>query len=228
MALESPTLFKRKNLLAALAVASVLLLGTGCAPEVGVGGTAGGSAGGSNSGSTDGSTDGNPDGTKGDEDSDSSKDGDDKASGNLTGTECLPGNWIMDNSTFEDLMNSMSDGASVKTSGLVILTFHPDGKAQTNYDHWTNTIKLPEATSVVERHGIDKGTYTAAASGAMTMSDSSIGSVTTMTATVLGGKAMTMAVDPEPSVFSQAKYACSGEVLTVTAKDYDLILYREH
>lgn len=218
MAFETTTLFTKKNVFAALAVASVLLLSTGCAPELLVGG-----AGGSGSGSSSDSD--SQDGSK--TDSDTEGDGDDSASVNLTGKACFPGEWLVDNKNIQAYMESVSSGASVATTGRVILTYNADGTSVTNYDRWTHTMKVEGGTSVVERHGIDQGTYTATESGTFSGADTSIGSVTKMTATGAGGESIAMSVDPEPSVFNSGKYTCSGNTMTVIVDGYTLGLSRQ-
>lgn len=214
---STTAIFAKKNMFVVLVVASALLLTAGCAQEVGLGGVAGGDAGSGNSNS-----DGN--GGSGDD-----KDGesDDAAHANLTGKTCFPGTWIADNTDIQSYMEAASGGASISTTGQVIITYNPDGTAVNNYDHWTNTIKIAGATSVVERHGIDKGTYTVTDEGTFTASDTSVVSVTKMTATAPGGEKITMTIDNEPSVFNKGKYTCSGDVLTMTVDGYDLKLFRE-
>ncbi len=223
MAVDTPALFRKKALLAALAAASVLFLSTACAPDVKFGQGAGGAGSGSSSGA-DGDVKDGKDGTGG-KDADG-KDGKDSASGTLTGKDCLPGNWLADNKVFEGFMNSVSGSVSVTTTGHVVLTLNPDGSTQTTYDHWNHNMKVNGGTSVVERHGIDKGTYSVS-NGRMTMTDTSIGSVTTMTVNA-GGQTITHAVEPEPSVFSQGTFTCSGDRLDVTVDGYTAVMHREH
>lgn len=222
---SSTTIFVKKNVFATLAMASVLFLSTGCAQGVGLGS---GVAGGSGSTGSDGSGTSDPDGNS-ENDKHGGKDGksDESANATLTGKDCFPGTWIADNTDIENYMESASGGASISTTGQVIITYNVDGTAVNNYNHWTSKVKLEGATSTVERHGIDKGTYTVSDNGTFTASDTSIGSVTTMNATGPGGEKFNMTVDPEPSVFDSGKYTCSGDLMTMVVDGYDLRLFRD-
>lgn len=206
----------RQVVFAGIALASVLILSTGCTSDLATGSGSGGSG----SGASDNSD--------GKDKKTANGDNNDSPTSTLTGVECLPGDWLMDNSGIEAYMASVSGGASIKTSGDVTLTFRADGSAQTNYDRWTNNIKLDGARSVVERHGTDDNVYTASDSGTMTVSDTAIGSVTTMTNTTRGGEVIRMSIDPEPSVFSQNKFTCNGDTLTMVVDGYNIVLLREH
>ncbi|MCC6269891.1 MAG: hypothetical protein IT190_01290 [Microbacteriaceae bacterium] len=219
MVLVASTLFTKRSAFAALAVASVLLLSTGCAPEFATGGSSGGSESGSTSDSDGSGKDGDNDGKDGD--------GEGSATGTLTGKECLPGNWLADNEVFEGFMNSVSGEVSVKTTGRVILTLGADGSTQTNYDRWNHDMTVNGGSSVVERHGVDKGTFSVTNSGAMTMTDTSIGSVTTMTVNA-SGQLIKQTVEPEPSAFNQGDFTCTGDRLEIEVDGYTLLMHREH
>lgn len=223
MAFDAPTRLTAKNVFAALAVASMLLLATGCGEKDEVGQSGAGSSTGSDS---DSSKDGK-DGKGGKDGNDSDSDKADSKDANLTGKECLPGNWLADNDVFEGLMNSMSGAVSVKTTGHVTLTLRADGTTQTNYDRWNHDMTVNGGSSVVERHGVDKGTYSVTDSGAMSMTDTSIGSVTTMTVTA-GGQLIKQTVVPEPSVFSQGDFTCIGDRLEIKVDGYTALMHREH
>lgn len=218
MALSTPTLIKKKNVFAAIAVVSLLLLTTGCGEDekLAQGGGSGSSSDGSgNSDSKDKDGDGKDDASK------------DAPVVILEGKDCFPGNWLVDNTDIQKYMEAVSGGAKISTTGSVYLAYNADGTSVTNYDHWTNTITLEGATSVVERNGIDQGTYTASNDGTFTGSDTSIGSVTSMTVTGPGGQTIAMSVDPEPSVFDTGQYTCSGDVLTMVVDGYNLSLARQ-
>lgn len=228
MTRNTTALFTKKRMFSALAVASVLLLSTGCAPELGSG-VGGSGAGSSNSDGADNSNGpGNSD-SNGNEQNADGKGGDGKSSGTatLTGKECFPGTWVADNADIQNYMEQASGGASISTTGRVVITYNPDGTTVNNYDQWSHVIKLAGATSKVERHGVDKGTYTVSANGTFAASDTSIGSVTSIHITGPEGVVIQNTVDPEPSVFTNGKYACSGDVLTMIVDGYDLKLYRE-
>lgn len=221
MPIESPALLRRRGIFTVLAAASVLLLSTGCTADLS-GGFFGGGSGSGSSSNADGS------GKDGDgKDGDNSADGDGSASGSLTGKECLPGNWIFDNDGFERFLGSLSGTFDIATSGNVVLTMHPDGATQTNYDQWTHDVSVEGGRSIVVRHGIDKGTFTVSGDGTMTMNDTSIGSITSMTIHA-EGQTIKRTVEPEPSLFTQGAFACSGDTLEITVDGFTAVMHREH
>lgn len=220
MPVETPTLSRRKRMFTVLAAASVLLLSTGCTTDLGS--VFGGGSGSGSSSNADGS------GKDGDgKGGDNSADGDGSASGSLTGKECLPGNWIFDNDGFERFLGSLSGTFDIATSGNVVLTMHPDGATQTNYDQWTHDVSVEGGRSIVVRHGIDKGTFTVSGDGTMTMNDTSIGSITSMTIHA-EGQTIKRTVEPEPSLFTQGAFACSGDTLEITVDGFTAVMHREH
>lgn len=223
--METPTLSRRKRMFTVLAAASVLLLSTGCTTDLGS--VFGGGSGSGSSSNADGSgKDG--DGKDGDgKDGGNSANGDGSASGTLTGRECLPGNWIFDNDGFEKFMGSLSGNFDIAVTGHVVLTLSADGSTHTNYDQWTHNISTGEGRAVVVRHGIDKGKFTFAENDAMSMTETSIGSVTTMTITAAGQK-ISQTVKPDPSVFSKGAFACNGDQLDITVDGYTAVMHREH
>lgn len=220
MILASRTRATKKNVFAALAVVSVLLLATGCAEEVQSDQSAGGGSG-SGSSNSDSNGDKNSDGKDGD-------DADGGANTAKTGAACFPGNWIVNIEDIQNYIESAAGGATITSSGNILLTYNTDGTTQTNYDQWTNDITLDGSTSTVVRHGIDKGTYTVSDNGTFTVTDNSIGSVTKMTLRSGSQVISSMSVDPEPSVFNNGKYTCNGEVLTMIVDGYKLTSFREH
>lgn len=215
MPFETTTLSPKKGVFAALAVASVLLLGTGCSAG-GLGGQDGADGSG-NSSASDASND------------DKDRDSNDSASDNTAAKECVVGNWwFFEGQELNDFMTSITLGAfSVTTTGFAILTVNPDGSTQTTYDHWVNVVMLESAMSTVERDGIDKGSYSISSNGAMTVSDTTIGSVTTWV-TETGGETIEATGDPEPSLFSRGEFTCNGEELEITVDGATAVLYREH
>lgn len=221
MSIDPTPRFTMKSTIAALAVASMLLLTTGCGEEEDVYQSTSGSSGGSDSDKNGNGKDG-----KDGKDADGDKDGSQGAT--LTGADCFPGNWTVDNTGMQNYMESLSGGAKVTTTGRVLLTYNLDGSAQTNYDHWTNTIVMSEGSSVVERHGVDQGSYTASNNGTFTISDNTIGSVTKVSVSGPSGQIVSMAVDPEPSVLDEGTYTCSGDTLTMMVDGYNLVSHRGH
>ena len=202
MALDLTPRFRTKNVLATLAMVSLLLLTTGCGEEE--------KAGQSGSGSSTG--------TDSDKSTSSSKP--------ITGKVCLPGTWRVDNESFRKFMGELGGNFNIATSGDVTLTLRADGSAETRYDHWTHDITVDAGKAVVERHGVDQGTYSVAANGSMAMKDTAIGSVTKVTVTAAGQK-IAQTVEPEPSVFSQAAVTCSGDTLEIKVEDFTALMHRK-
>ena len=129
MALDLTPRFRTKNVLATLAMVSLLLLTTGCGEEE--------KAGQSGSGSSTG--------TDSDKSTSSSKP--------ITGKVCLPGTWRVDNESFRKFMGELGGNFNIATSGDVTLTLRADGSAETSYDHWTHDITVDAGKAVVERRG---------------------------------------------------------------------------
>ena len=138
MTFTSSKKFAKKNFIAALGVASILFLSTGCAPDAGLFGGDGSGSGSSNSRGA-----GSPSPRSDKNGGENSGEKENSAHANLTGKDCLPGTWLLDNKAVEKFMETLSVGATVvKTTGQVIAKFGTDGITQTNYDHWTNTITM--------------------------------------------------------------------------------------
>lgn len=200
--------FLRKAALTGIALASVLILSTGCTLGTGTEGSPAASN----------TTDAN---------------GDQSTSGNaaagVNAQECVVGNWwFFEGPELNDFMTATTLGAfSVTTTGFAILTMNPEGTTHTTYDHWVNVVMLESAKSTIERHGEDTGTYLIDDSGILTVSDTAIGSVTTWV-TETGGETITATDDPESSIFSRGEFTCSEEELQITVDGATATMYREH
>src|SRR5690554_1509642 len=130
-----------RHSLAALVVASALAVTAGCA-QLPLGATGGGTGGGSGSGS-----DGSEGPGDGDDTGDSDEDGTEADEAKvLTGADCLPGEWLVDNDSFAALMSGAAGGAVDDITGVVLLTFTADGKTQTSYEDWQHSITVDSAT----------------------------------------------------------------------------------
>lgn len=205
MALATTTLFTKKNALATLVVASLLLLGTGCAPELG-GGKSGDSANSSSKPSGE-PTDGGQ-------------------AGPLTGADCLPGDWLLDNEKTAAVFQALSGGLVDNVEGNVTLILRADGTTTADYDRWTHTVTIEGAVSQVERHGLDHGTWSATSDGKISMKDDEVGSITTMRVNA-SGQSITQTITPEASIFAQGDFTCSDDELTITVEGQSAILNRE-
>lgn len=218
MTTTAPTPRGLKNSLAALVVASVLVVTAGCAQLPWAAGTgAGGSEPDSSEAPSDDGGDDNPEGD----------DAEGEETKVLTGADCLPGNWYVDNESFAALMSSAAGGAVDDITGVVMLTFTADGKTQTLYEDWKHSITVDSATVTIVKNGTDFGTYSVNTDGSIALVDVEIQSDTT-SVMKMGGQTVTSTVTPEPSVFSQASFDCNGDELSVTAEGGTTILHREH
>ena len=206
MALETTTLFTTRNVFAAFAVASVLLLGTACAPEAGAGGE-----------STSRDSNIKPSGEP-------SKGSDAKA-GPLTGTECLSGEWLLDNEKTAAVFQNLTGGLVDNVKGDVTLILRADGTTTTDYNHWTHSVTIAGGSSTVERHGIDQGTWSATGDGNISMKDNEVGSITTVTVDA-GGQSMTQTITPEATIFALGDFTCSADTLIITVEGQSAILNR--
>lgn len=201
----------KKNIFGAIAVASILFLGTGCAPGGGAASTSPEPSGSSTgAGTSDESAGGN-------------------AAAAAAAKECVVGNWwFFEGPELNEFMTATTLGAfSVTTTGYAILTIDPEGTTRTTYDHWVNVVMLESAKSTIERHGQDTGTYSVDNNGIMTVSDTAIGSVTTW-ATETGGETIRATGDPEPSIFSRGEFTCGEEELEITVDGATATMFREH
>jgi len=152
---------------------------------------------------------------------------DESSTAALTGAACLPGNWVVDNEEFGELMSTVSGSAVDDVSGSVMVTFREDGTTTTHYDDWKHSITVQGATVTIVRDGEDSGTYQVADDGSMSLTDTQMSS-TTKARMKMGGRTVDTVAPKTPSVFSQATFTCQGDELTVTADGGTTTLHREH
>lgn len=145
----------------------------------------------------------------------------------LTGAECLPGNWFLDNAEFGALLSAAAGSTVSDLTGNVMVTFREDGTTSTAYDEWTYTVVVDGTQLTLIKNGIDHGTYQVAADGTMSMVDTDLSSVSQMKLEVDGAPVIST-VQSEPSVFGSAAFTCVGDELTVTADGATTIMHREH
>lgn len=200
--------FWRKASLTGIALASVLILSTGCTPGTG---SEANPAASNTTGPTDPKGEQSPAGSA------------------AAAKECVVGNWwFFEGPELNEFMAATTLGAfSVTTTGYAILSLDPDGSALITYDHWVNDVMMESSRSKIERDGLDTGTYSIDDSGTMTVSETSIGSVTTWV-TETGGETITATGDPEPSVFSRGEFTCSEEELEISVDGATATMFREH
>lgn len=199
--------------LAGILLASMLVLTTGCAPDIGIPPSAG-------SGSSSGDVSG--------DDSTLTEEGDgseEQDSADATGLDCLPGDWLLDNAEFGRMMSAAA-GEVVTVEGTAVLTLGTDGKTSTAYGHWSHTLRVHDVLFVIERHGTDRGTYVVSSDGTMMLTDSTIGSTTTMRMAA-AGRETALTAEPEPSIFDRAAFTCSGDTLTFTADGATAVMHRQ-
>lgn len=210
----------RRGVLSALAVASVLVLATGCVPLDEVMDSGSSQSGGSGSDSSS-DVDSNSDSDNTDADADGPSN-DEPNTADLTGAECLPGDWVFDNDSFIEMMNAYSMDTYDGIDGSAVTTFRADGTSSTHYDEWTHKLSSDGMKIAVERNGTDHGTYSVNANGTMSMTDTEVNSTTVMT-TSQGS----YSAESELSVFSEGAFVCKGDKLTIDVDGETAVMNRE-
>lgn len=204
----TPTLRRARLSRAAAAPLAVLLaLGLSACITPPVGTTTGTGTGGSSDESTTGETNG---AEEGDDESDT------PGSADLSASECLVGEWLVDNShmgLFFKRMAQQGGGGGVTVSepvGDVIISYGAGGEYRVTYDDWTLKASQDGMSFSMVRSGTDSGTYTATDDGDLTVNETSMGSVVTINLP-MGA----MEVSSEPTLTS-AQYTCIGNLHSVT------------
>lgn len=141
--------------------------------------------------------------------------------------DCLPGNWVPHREEFAKMMAGDTTKLVTGIDGDMFLSIRPDGTVNTNYENWTYTFTVDEATVTIVKDGTDEGAYTVADDGSVDITDTNIGSTTTANMDI-GGMVMDQEVEPQPSVFSLATLTCSGDELTASVGSQVAVLGREH
>jgi len=142
-------------------------------------------------------------------------------------TDCLPGNWYSDPEEFAALMVGNSKNLVTDVTGSMMLTLRADGSTDTYYEDWTYTFTVSSATVTIAKDGTDSGTYVVADDGGVDLTDTDLASTTDARMTISGNE-VAQVVEPQPSVFSLATLACSGDELTATVGSQVATLHREH
>lgn len=192
---------------AAAPLAVLLALGLSACITPPVGTTTGTSTGGSSDESTTGETNGAEDG---DDESDT------PGRADLSASECLVGEWLVDNShmgLFFKRMAQQGGGGGVTVSepvGDVIISYGAGGEYRVTYDDWTLKASQDGMSFSMVRSGTDSGTYTASDDGDLSVNETSMGSVVTINLP-MGA----MEVSSEPTRTS-AQYTCIGNLHSVT------------
>jgi hypothetical protein len=112
-------------------------------------------------------------------------------------------------------------------TGSMMLTLRADGSTDTYYEDWTYTFTVSSATVTIVKDGTDSGTYVVADDGGVDLTDTDLASTTDARMTISGNE-VAQVVEPQPSVFSLATLACSGDELTATVGSQVATLHREH
>lgn len=86
---------------------------------------------------------------------------------------------------------------------------------------------MSSATVTIVKDGTDSGTYVVADDGGVDLTDTDLASTTDARMTINGNE-VAQVVEPQPSVFSLATLACSGDELTASVGSQVATLYREH
>lgn len=130
----------------------------------------------------------------------------------LTGAECLLGIWSLDNEEYTALLKERSRGVVDSVTGAVTLTLRTDSRTSTTYDGWTTSITTDGVNQTLVRNGADTGTYTVNGD-TLKLTAANLASV--IVNRVDGTE--TREASRDPSVFTEASFACMGDDLTVRA-----------
>lgn len=187
-------------------------------PTPGIGAGAAGGGGGAGTGSADDdSADNEP--TDDEDSSDGQPQEPEPEPVALAGAECVYGTWIADNNSALAGMRQFGDEIK-SVEGAVMVEYGPDGSVMTDYQDWLITAQTEGITSTIHRNGTDRGTFSATDT-TITMTDQNMGSTLVMEA-----EGYTMAVDAEPTSYTDAPYTCSANELVISTPEGEAVLTR--
>ncbi len=139
--------------------------------------------------------------------------------------ECLYGDWVASNDWFASAVAQLSGGAAHYISGDVLVTFKPDGTAETHYRKWTNEFVVEDVTITVVRDGKDTANYTVEEDGSFAMQDVKLSSKLTMTGHSPQGAVIMGDPHPEPAS-ATGTFLCVDKLLYVQTGDGEMVLGR--
>lgn len=161
----------------------------------------------------------------------------DSPSINLTGANCLIGNWEMDIATSYnmDALNAMMAQEDIAfqaelegTDGTISMTLNPDGSAESTMDNAVITVNanspLGEMTVINTMNGTASGSYSVAGD-TLNFFGGGDGSMTTNTQVMMGDQQVSNSSSDQDSVFDSSSetttmtYECTGDVLTIDVSD---------
>lgn len=162
---------------------------------------------------------------KSDSDSDSdASDVDSDSDAHLTGAECLPGRWSLDNDTFKAMLESA--GGNVRSvTGEAEVEYRTDGTSLATFDAWTTVAVDEHAKTTIRRNGQDQADY-AVSGDTLTTTETVPGSVALMTVEMTGQPAITAETPHEEVSVTVSTFTCDGDTLTVVTDGATSILHR--
>jgi hypothetical protein len=145
------------------------------------------------------------------------------------GAECVPGQWVLDNASWQALVASQTagQGATVQTpTGSVAISFAESGSYSVDYQDWEIHLQTDEGSIVMKRAGTDAGRYTVSTSSVV-MTETSTGSVAQGTVQTSEGSFALPGVASKTAIAEQFGYTCEGDAMNATVPEGVLILHRE-
>lgn len=150
-------------------------------------------------------------------------------SAHVSGTECLPGSWLLDNSTWRDLIveQAAQEGVTVETpTGTVVLEFDAGDRYSIAYDSWEARMQTDEGAIVMNVDGTDAGQYSVTGSS-MVLTQTTTGSVVQGIVETPSGSFQLPADSAEETFIDTFSYTCEDDVMIATTPDASIRLDRQ-
>jgi hypothetical protein len=147
----------------------------------------------------------------------------------VSGAECVPGAWLLDNASWRDLIvqQAAGQGVTVQTpTGSVIVTFADGGRYSVDYRAWEIQMQTEDGSIVMKRAGKDAGQYSTTTSKVV-MTESSAGSVAQGTVVTSSGTFSLPASSSQTAFVDTFSYTCTNDAMTATVPEGTLRLSRQ-
>ena len=149
-------------------------------------------------------------------------------SAHVSGTECLPGSWLLDNSTWRDIIveQAAQEGVTVETpTGTVVLEFDAGDGYSITYDSWEARMQTSEGAIVTKADGTDAGQYSVTGSS-MVLTPTTAGSVVQAIVETPSGSVPLGAGSAGETFIDAFSYSCEDDVLMATIPEGSIRLDR--
>lgn len=154
-------------------------------------------------------------------------------SAHVSGTECLPGSWLLDNSTWRDLIveqaaqEGVLDGVTVETpTGTMVLEFDAGDRYSITYDSWEARMQTAEGAIVTKANGTDAGQFSVTGSS-MVLTPTTTGSVVQAIVETPSGSVPLGAGSAGDTFIDAFSYSCEDDVLMATIPEGSIRLDRQ-